>query len=118
MGSPIASSTCSSESVATEREARRALWVLVVVLVVVQPLSMLLGTSYLQRWGSPGNAYNQWTAYRAGPVPEILFLGDSRVRLDVDTAALARALSVSVASIGIDAAKPELLEALAERIVD
>ena len=102
----------------TEHEARRALWVLGAVLVAVQPLSMLLGTSYLQRWGSPGNAYNQWIAYRDQAVPEILFIGDSRVRLDVDTDALSRDLSAPVASIGIDAAKPAILEALAERIAD
>lgn len=100
----------------TEIEARRALWVLAGVLLIAQPLSLLLGTSYLQRWGSPGNAYNQWTTYNAHPTPDVLFIGDSRVRLDIDTNELSRSLSASVASIGIDAAKPEFLEALTERI--
>src|SRR6266849_6379900 len=102
----------------TQADARRALWWLAMILVVSQPLSMLVGTSYLERWGSAGNAYNQWSAYRAHPAPEVLFVGDSRVRLDIDVGALSRTMGITVGSIGIDAAKPHLLEALIARIAD
>jgi hypothetical protein len=40
------------------------------------------------------------------------------VRLDIDVAALSRTMGISVGSIGIDAAKPHLLEALIARIAD
>lgn len=99
------------------REARRALRIFVATLIAAQPLSMLLGTSYLQRWGSPGNAYNQWTAYLSRPAPDVLVIGDSRVRLDVDASALSRAIGARVSTIGIDAVKPVFLEGLIERVV-
>lgn len=100
-----------------EAGARRALWIFGALLALAQPVSLLLGTSYLERWGSDGNAYNQWHAYRNSLSPAMVFVGDSRVRLGIDTAELSRALGVPVDSIGIDAAKPKLLRAVVERLV-
>ena len=122
MGSPTASSISSSESGAARIQARRSLLLLAAMLVVAQPLSALAGRHYLASWGSAGNPYNQWSAYADGPAPEVLYLGDSRVREDVDADEIARVLSAAspgsrpVASIGIDAAKPTFLRAVAEQV--
>lgn len=105
------------------REAARGLIVLVAVLVLVQPASVVLADWYHSRWGSQGSAYQQWRSYANQTVPDVLFVGDSRVRADVDTEEIARDLSqrmgrpIRVGSIGIDAAKPRFLAGLAQRVM-
>src|SRR5713226_9251201 len=111
MAARTASSTSSSD--ATDRgRAWRSLVVLVVILATAQPLSIVVAIHYLETWGSHGNPHNQWRRYLANPPADILYIGDSRVREDIDGAAIAQSLAgsaggaVRVSSIGIDAAKP------------
>ena len=99
----------------------QTLIVLCLALLVAQPLALVAGRWYLAERGSPGNAQNQWAAYRSSAAPDVLFVGDSRVRADIDTAELARSLSgggrpATVGALGIDAAKPLFLRELVRRI--
>src|SRR5260370_40278649 len=56
-------------------------------------------------------------------MPDVVVLGDSRVRYDVDAAAVAANLSarlgrpVTVGTIGLDAVRPTTLTAIAHRIL-
>ena len=83
----------------------------------------MAATHYLETWGSHGNPHNQWRLYLADPPADILYIGDSRVREDIDGAAIARSLAggaggaARVSSIGIDAAKPSFTRAIAEQVV-
>ena len=122
MEARTALSTSSSDATDPGR-AWRSLLVIVVVLVAAQPLSIVAAIHYLERWGSQGNPHNQWRRYLADPPADILYVGDSRVREDIDGAAITRSLAgdagrtARVSSIGIDAAKPSFTRAIAERVV-
>ncbi len=96
---------------------------LLLVTVLVQPLAVLAADHYYSRWGSLGSVHNQWRAYRATPVPDVVIIGDSRVRFDIDTdivgAALAAGLGhpATVRAIGIDAVSPNVLAAIVARLI-
>jgi hypothetical protein len=65
----------------------------------------------------------QWQSYLAGPVPDVLIIGDSRTRDDVRAPQLSAALTalanrpIRVARIGISAGRPEFFEAIAYRVM-
>jgi hypothetical protein len=65
----------------------------------------------------------QWQRYLAGPVPDVLILGDSRTRDDVLAPELSAALTalanrpIHVDRIGISAGRPEFFEAIAYRVM-
>lgn len=96
--------------------ARRSLVVLLAIMLAVQPVAMAIGTHYLQVRGSPGNPWHQWQAYRRDPAPTVLFIGDSRIRRGIDVTELETLVGTTAAAIGVDAAKPHFLAAMARRI--
>jgi hypothetical protein len=65
----------------------------------------------------------QWQHYLAGPVPDVLIVGDSRTRDDVLAPELSAALTalanrpIHVERIGISAGRPEFFEAIAYRVM-
>lgn len=103
--------------------ATAALGVLLAVAVLLQPLSAILGDATLGWIEAGTDTSSLWTAYQSGPAPDVLFLGDSRVRQDVDVTGIAGELSrraghrVTVKKMGLSDADPELLDALAYRVM-
>jgi hypothetical protein len=70
------------------------------------------------------DAGSQWRAYLArGTAPDVLFVGDSQTRMDVDTQQISDLLSqtmarhVGVAKIGVGGERPAFLNALVYRVM-
>jgi hypothetical protein len=107
-----------------ERRARAALLVLVVVAVAIQPIAVQVANYSLRNVYAGTDTHSQWTYYRTHPVPEVLFIGPSNARMDVDVTLLTRILSsragrhVSVGKLGISAEQPTFLEALTYRVMN
>jgi hypothetical protein len=110
--------------------ARRALWLLLLVLVLAQPLSIPLAYYAIARFVAVipefagMDVHSQWDAYLRRPkAPDVLFIGDSQTFTDVDASAISANLSaklgrpVSVARIGVPAEGPAFLDALTYRIM-
>jgi 3-dehydroquinate dehydratase len=70
-----------------------------------------------------GSTAAEWQKYLAAPVPDVLFIGDSRTRLDVQPPQLSAALTqlanrpITVGRIGISSGRPEFFEAVAYRVM-
>jgi hypothetical protein len=99
------------------------LFVLLGVLLLAQPVSIFIGNSMLQRFEAGNDTRSQWSRYVGQtPAPDVLFVGDSRIRADVDVGAISRSLSqktghrVGVAKLGISGAAPAFLDALLYRV--
>jgi hypothetical protein len=105
------------------RRALRALLLLAVIAVLVQPLSVPAGRYLTSKVYSGTDAYSEWAAYAASPPPDVLFLGPSEARTDVDTAQMSRLLSaqaghpVTVGKLGFSAQGPAFLELVMYRIM-
>ena len=98
--------------------ARRSIAILLLAAVGWQLVSIPLARWTLGTFFGATDAYTQWTAYDAGPAPDVVFIGDSRVRSHVDPVALGAVLGTRVAKIGVSGATPRYLDALAYRILD
>ena len=72
---------------------RRALALLAAVGVLIQPMSLLAGPFLTNKVFEGTDAYTQWQRYAAAPAPDVLFLGPSEARTDVDTARLSNLLT-------------------------
>jgi len=105
----------------TPGRAKLALILLVVMLVAVQYGGVSLGHYYGYRLSGIADSYWQWNHYMSDP-PDVLFVGDSRVREDVDLNAVEGIVagelgrSVRVGKIGFDSAQPRNLLALVYRV--
>ncbi len=103
--------------------ARVALFVLLAIAILAQPVSSLIAKPTLEWLNTGTDTWTIWASYAAAPAPDVLFVGDSRVRQDVDVAAISRDLSsgqrnkVNVSKLGISNADPTLLDALISRVV-
>lgn len=103
--------------------ARWALVVLAAVAVALQPISTVLAKATLANLDDGTDTWSIWSNYAASEAPDVLFVGDSRVRQDVDPDAIARAMSigsrhtVSVAKIGLSNADAMLIDAAMYRVV-
>ena len=101
--------------------AKVALVVLVVMLVAAQFAGVAVSHYYGYRLSGIADSYWQWNHYMANP-PDVLFLGDSRVREDVDLSAVEGLLAtqlgrpVRLGKIGFDSAQPRNLLAVMYRL--
>ncbi|HEY1421097.1 MAG TPA: hypothetical protein VGG90_10355 [Candidatus Dormibacteraeota bacterium] len=108
---------------ARRRRAVRALIILAALAVLIQPVSIPAGHYLYSRLESGTDIYSQWRAYASAPAPDILFLGPSESRTDVDVGGLSSDLSslagrrVSVKAMGIGAAQPALLDIVMYRVM-
>ena len=110
----------------TDRErvlAQVALLVLLAIAIVAQPASSVIAKPTLQWLDYGTDTWTIWSDYAATSAPDVLFVGDSRVRQDVDVTAISRDLSggprhkVRVSKVGISNADPALLDALIYRVL-
>lgn len=106
----------------TQAEARGTLLVLLAIAVVLQPTAIALGRQTLAALGAGADTYGLWDGYVSrARAPDVLFVGDSRVRADIDTAGIAELLSKpgdAVSKLGISNGQPAFLGALVERVLD
>jgi hypothetical protein len=109
-----------------ERElifARRSLLVLLATAILVQPLSSLAAYEAIQPIESGADTWTLWAHYDSSPAPDVLFVGDSRVRQAVDAGAISRELSgqaghtITVSRVGLSNADPALLDTLLYRVM-
>jgi len=102
---------------------RRALALLAAVGVLIQPMSLLAGPFLTNKVFEGTDAYTQWQRYAAAPAPDVLFLGPSEARTDVDTARLSNLLTratghrVTVGKLGFSAQAPGFLELAMYRVM-
>lgn len=106
-----------------ERRARSALLVLFLIAIVAQPIAVQIANHSLRDVYAGADAHTQWNDYLTHPTPEVLFIGASNARMDVDVPSLTRILSaragrpVSVGKLGVNAEQPTFLEALTYRVM-
>jgi hypothetical protein len=102
--------------------ARGTLLVLLVIAVVLQPAAIALGRLTLADLGGGADTYGLWTSYLARPsAPDVLFVGDSRVRADIDSTRIAELMSKpgdAVAKLGISSGQPAFLGTLVDRVLE
>jgi hypothetical protein len=99
--------------------ARTSLLVLLVTFLLVQPLTIALGSLVAQRLEAGKDTQTQWRQFvgETRP-PDVLFIGDSRVRADVDATTISRLLSAHAghsmrsARLGISGASPAFIDTL------
>jgi len=96
--------------------------VLLAIAIVLQPIAIALGRQTLAALGAGADTYGLWNSYVSrGEAPEILFVGDSRVRADIDTDRIAELLSTprdAVFKLGISNGQPAFLGALVDRVLE
>ena len=105
------------------RSSRRALVVLAVGMILIQLVSAPIGhhLNAVARSGTDG--YSVWNQYASSPVPEVLVIGASPARSDIDEPQLAAALSsaagrpITVEKLGFAGQTPLFLDALVYRIM-
>jgi hypothetical protein len=103
--------------------ARLALAVLLAIAIVAQPLSAVVAQPVLEQLNSGTDTWTIWTQYNSSPAPDVLFVGDSRVRQDVDVTAISsdlasqRGRSVTVSKVGLSSADMALLDSVLYRVV-
>jgi hypothetical protein len=105
------------------RSSRRALLVLAVGMILIQLVSAPVGhqLNAVARSGTDG--YSVWQQYASSPVPDVLVIGASPARSDIDEPQLAAALSTSaghpitVEKLGFAGQTPLFLDALVYRIM-
>lgn len=101
--------------------ARLTLISMLLSVVLSQLAAVGLAHSYLRRLEGGGDSYTQWSAYLTH-TPDVLFVGDSRMREDIDAPAVAQLLSdhlgrrVTVGRLGYDSAQPRALTAILYRV--
>jgi hypothetical protein len=109
--------------VRTRHYAKAALWIVLGMFVVAQPLSVPLAYQSLRVLYAGEDTHSQWQDYLSRDAPDVLFLGASDTKSDVDTRAVAAELSsvaagpVSVGKLGVDAEKPDFFAALMYRVM-
>jgi hypothetical protein len=101
--------------------SRLTLLSMLLCLVLSQLVTVGLAHSYLDRLEGGGDSYSQWSRYLAR-TPDVLFVGDSRMREDIDVQAVAQLLSdrlgrnVTVGHLGYDSAQPRAIAAILYRV--
>jgi hypothetical protein len=103
--------------------ARLALAVLLAIAILAQPLSAVVAQPVLEHLNSGTDTWTIWTQYNSSPAPDVLFVGDSRVRQDVDVTAVSRDLvsqssrTATVSKIGLSSADMGILDAVLYRVM-
>lgn len=111
-------------SAATTWPTRTALILVLAGLLALQPLSAQLARTSMSKIQGGYDPYSQWQAYLARPAaPEVLFVGDSETRTDIDLDAVAAQLSasagrrVTVGKLGIPGEVPSFQAGLVYRVM-
>jgi hypothetical protein len=108
---------------AAMRSSRRALAILALVVIFIQPISLPIGHWLNSVARSGTDAYSIWQRYASAPVPDILVIGASPAQADVDEAGLSAVLSkaagrsVTVEKLGFIGQGPLFYDALMYRIM-
>ncbi len=99
--------------------ARTSLLVLLVIFLLLQPLCIAIGGVVAQRLEAGRDTQTQWRQFVRDVKPvDVLFIGDSRVRADVDVTTISQLLSsqagkpVRAAKLGISGASPAFVDML------
>lgn len=104
-------------------QARRALAILVLGAILLQPVAALVGPWLNHQIGQGDEVSTQWAAYVSKPAPDVLFVGASEARADVDTGRLAAALTeatgrrITVGKIGALGMGPGFIDLLVYQIL-
>jgi hypothetical protein len=105
------------------RNARRALAILAAGMILIQLISAPIGHRLNAIARSGTDPYSIWEHYASNPVPDVLVIGASSARSDVDEAALSAELStaaghtVTVGKMGFAGQTPLFLDALMYRVM-
>ena len=108
---------------ATIRSARRALAILALIMVVIQPISVPVGHWLNSVARSGTDAYSVWQRYVSAPVPDILVIGASTAQADIDEAGVSAQVSkvagrsVTVEKMAFNGQGPLFFDALMYRIM-
>jgi hypothetical protein len=100
---------------------RRALVVLLLMTVALQPISGWLALPALSQLNAGGDTQTIWATYMSTGGPDVAFIGDSRVRQDVDVGRIEKQLTtdaghrVTVGKIGLSNADAGLVDAAVYR---
>jgi hypothetical protein len=115
--------TLGPSTPASLRRARRALAILGVGVILVQLISAPIGHRLNSVARSGTDVYSEWQKYASNPVPDVLVIGASPARTDIDEAGLSAELStasgrpVTVEKLGFAGDGPLFLDALMYRIM-
>jgi hypothetical protein len=120
----VASTNITARSSRVRTNALVSLGIICAALLLAQPASIPV-SNVIRTWIYAGSdTQSQWTAYLARPkAPDVLFVGDSATRMDVDVAAVASELStksgrpVDVAKIGANGERAAWMSALVMRVM-
>jgi hypothetical protein len=105
------------------RNARRALVVLAAGMILLQLVAAPIGHRLNSIARSGTDAYSEWQQYASNPVPDVLVIGASPARTDIDEISLSAELSaaagheVTVEKLGFAGQTPRFLDALVYRIM-
>jgi hypothetical protein len=105
------------------RNARRALAILALGIILVQLISAPIGHWLDALARSDTDPYTIWQHYASNPVPDVLVIGASSARTDVDEPALSAQLStasghrITVEKMGFAGQTPQFLDAVMYRIM-
>jgi lysophospholipase L1-like esterase len=108
----------------TRRRAIATLAVVLALLALAQPLGVVLGDAGLKATYGGADLHSQWQAYISHPAPDVLFLGSSDMRTDVDRALVAAGLTaaaghpITVGALGAAAEVAEYMYALTYRVME
>jgi hypothetical protein len=105
------------------RQAKAVLVTLLVLAVLVQIPSIFVARIAAHAIWAGADAGTLWEEYRAKPAPEVLFLGASSTRADIDVEALSASLSrrtgraITVGKFGLNGEGPDFYVAALYRIM-
>jgi hypothetical protein len=105
------------------RSARRALTILALVVIVLQPISLPVGRWLNSVARSETDAYSVWHHYAISPVPDVLVIGASPTFADIDETGLSTQLSrlagrpITVKKMAFNGQGPLFYDALMYRIM-
>lgn len=103
--------------------ATAALATLAIAFIALQPISDAVFPGALRELLANDSAAAQWNRYAAVPAPDVLIVGDSRARIDVEGSVVSALLStaagrpLTVRSLGVNAEQPAFLDALIYRVL-
>jgi hypothetical protein len=117
----VSSSAASAGPVRSRATA--ALATLAVAFIALQPISDAVFPGSLRELLGNDSAAAQWNRYASVPAPDVLIVGDSRARVDVQGSVVSALLSsvagrsLTVGNLGVNAEQPAFLDALIYRIL-
>ena len=121
--SPTAALGSRRTAIPVQRRARAALILLTLATAAIQPALIPAAHVSARMIWDRADVHTLWQQYRSTPAPEVLFLGASSTRMDVDTDEIARLLSapagrhVTIGKFGVNGEGPDFYVAALQRIL-